>query len=100
MCLAPNLFGIVFRVLSSYAFMGAPGTVHIRTRLNDLHFSQAYLRVKINITKELLRELLLVDDAALVANCEASLQTLINNLSKTCDTFCLTVSATKSVVLD
>ena len=97
--LAPTLFGIFFAVLLNHAFEDADGDVFIRTRSDGSLFNLAHLRAKTKTMEILLKDLLFADNAALVAHSETTLQCLINNLSKACDLFSLTISVSKTVVL-
>lgn len=97
--LAPTLFGIFFAVLLDYAFDNAAGDIFIRTRFDGSLFNLARLRAKTKVTEILIKELLFADDAALLAHDEGTLQSLINNLARACDTFSLSINISKTVIL-
>ena len=97
--LAPTLFSIYFSVLLRCAFGGNQDGVYIRSRADGSLFNLARLRAKSKTVELLCRELLFADDAELTAHEETTLQGLLDNLSRACDLFCLTISVKKTEVI-
>ncbi|XP_064423488.1 uncharacterized protein LOC135360406 [Latimeria chalumnae] len=96
--LAPTLFGI-FSVLLNCAFKDMEGGVYLHTRSDGKLFNLLRLKAKTKVRKVLIRELLLADDAALIAHDEDLLQELMDRLSRACQAFALTIGIKKTVVL-
>ena len=98
--LSPTLFGIFFSVVLSYAFgTNDEDGVFIHTRSDGNLFNLSRLKAETQVRKVLIRELLCVDDAALVSHSEVGLQRLMDSLSTACATFGLTISLTKTEVM-
>ena len=97
--LAPNLFGIFFSVVLSYAFKNNEDGVFIHTRSDGNLFNLSRLKARTKVRKVLIRELLFADDAALVSHSESGLQRLVDALSSACEKFGLKISLTKTEVM-
>ena len=97
--LAPTLFGMFFSLLLKYAFGSSTEGVYLHTRSDGGLFKPARLKSKRKVRKVTIRDLLFADDAAIVAHSEQHLQTLMNNFSKACQDFGLTISKSKTKVI-
>lgn len=97
--LAPTLFGIFFSVLLQHAFRSTDEGVYIHTRSDGGLFNLSRLRAKTKIRRVLIRDLLFADDAALVAQTETGLQLLVDQFSRSCREFGLTISLKKTQVM-
>jgi len=96
--LAPTLFGIFFSALLAHAFPEENGIV-LHTRSTGRLFNLSRLRAKTKTKRVLIRELLYVDDAALVAYSEMHLQNLCQRFAKACNDFSMTINLKKTVVM-
>ena len=72
--------------------------MHLHTRSDGDLFNLKRLRAQFQARKVLLRELLFIDDAAMVSHTEATLQNLIASFANACK-FDLTTSIKNSHVL-
>ena len=97
--LAPTLFGIFFSILLSSAFDASTDGIYIRTRADADLFRLSHLRAKTKVTSVLLREMLFADDAAIVSHTEEGLQRLVDNLSRACKEFGVTISIKKTEIM-
>lgn len=97
--LAPTLFGIFFSLLLQHAFQSSTEGVLLHTRHDGKLLNLARFRAKTKIKKVLIREMLFADDAAFVSHTEEGLQILIDDFSRACKDFGLTISIKKTEVL-
>ena len=97
--LAPTLFGIFFSLLLKHAFDSSDDSVYIHTRSDGKLFNLSRLRAKTKVRRVLIREMLFVDDAALVAHTEEALQRMINSFSQASNDFSLTIILKKTNIL-
>ena len=97
--LAPTLFGIFFAVMLRYAFGQSTEGVCLHTRSDGRLFNLARLRAKTKVRQVLIRDMLFADDAALVAHSQEQLQRLIDQFSRACTDFSLTISLKKTNVM-
>ena len=97
--LAPTLFGIYFSILLSYAFKDSSDGIPIQSRTDGGLLNIKRFRAKSKLNHHLIREFLFADDAALVSHTHQGLQRLLDNLSKACNDFGLTISVKKTEVL-
>ena len=72
---------------------------YIHTSADGKLYNIARLRAKTKITKVLIRECLLADDAALTSHSEGGLQQLVTCFSHACKEFGLTISLKKTNVM-
>lgn len=89
-------------VYSSQFFLAVPSgmLLSMYTSTQNQMAHSFYLKaLKKKTTEILLMVLLFVNDTALVAHSETMVQSLANNLSRTCGIFSLTISVTKTVIL-
>ncbi|KAL8584099.1 hypothetical protein ACOMHN_011714 [Nucella lapillus] len=96
---ALTLFGILFSLLLRYAFSQSEEGIYLYTISDSSPLNPARLRAKTKVQKVLILEMLFVDNAALTAHTEATLQELISRLAHACREFGLTVSIKKTNVL-
>ncbi|KAK7128641.1 hypothetical protein R3I94_017014 [Phoxinus phoxinus] len=97
--LVPKLFGIFFSMLLQYVFKDCCEGVYIHSKADGKLFNIDCLRAKTKVTKELIREMLFADDAALMAHTKDGLQQLVSRLSYACKEFRLTISLKKTKVM-
>ena len=97
--LAPTLFNIFFSVLLKHAFKSTEEGILLRTHSDGKLFNPARLRAKTKVRKAILRDFLFADDAALVAHSAEMLQCLLNQFSRACEAFRLTISLKKKKVI-
>ena len=71
--LAPSPFGIFFSLMLTYAFGTDSDGIYLHTRHDGKLFNLKRLRAKTNFTCVFIREMLFVDDAALVSHTQESL---------------------------
>ena len=92
--LAPTLFSLntLLHCYNNYAFQDSPGDVYLHWRTDGSLFNLACLRAKTKTKSTTVRDLLFVDDAALVAHSESTLQTMMDHLSSACEAFPLVIS--------
>ena len=76
--LAPTLFGIFSSLLLSYTFSQSEDSIYLCTRSDGSLFSPTHLHAKTKVWRELIRELLFADNAALTAHTAEALQLLIS----------------------
>ena len=96
--LAPALFGIFFSALHAHAFPQEDG-IMLHTRSTCGLFNLSRLRAKTKTKRELIRELLYADDAALVAHSGVHLQNLCGRFAKACNDFSMTINLKKTIVM-
>ena len=97
--LAPSLFSIVFSAMLSQAFKDLDVGVYIRFRTDGKLFNLRRLTAKSKVTEEIAREFLFADDCALIADTESDLQIIVDNFSRACKAFGLTISLGKTEVM-
>ena len=97
--LASTLFGIFFSMLLKHALGSSTTEIKLHTRTDGHFFNPSNLRAKRNLKIVTICDLLLADDAALVAHSARDLQTLLNQFSSACSDFGLTISLKKTKVL-
>ena len=71
----------------------------LHTRSTSGLFNLSQLRAKTKTKRVLIRELLYVGDAALVAHSEMHLQNLCERFAKACNDFSMTINLKKTVVM-
>ena len=97
--LAPVLFGIYFSVLLSYAFKDSTDGIPIQSRTDGGLLNIRRFGAKTKLSHHLIRELLFADDAALASHTRQGLQRLLDDFSKACNDFGLTISVKKTEVM-
>ena len=97
--LAPTLFGIFFGLLLKHAFDTTTEVIYLRTRSDGRLVNLARIRAKTKVREVLIRDMLFVDDAAVVAHTQEELQSLMDCFSQACKDFGLTISLKKTNVL-
>ena len=97
--LAPVLFNIYFSVLLNYAFRNSTDGVPFQSRTDGGLLNIRRFGAKTKLHHLLIRELLFADDAALVSHTFQGLQRLLDDLSKACTDFGLTISVKKTEVM-
>ena len=79
--LSPTLFGIFFSLMLRYAFGHTSGGILLHTRSDGRLFNLGRLKAKTKIRRILIRDLLLADNAAVVAHSAQHLQALLDRFS-------------------
>ena len=97
--LAPTLFGIFFATMLKQAFKNTTEGVYLRTIMDGDLFNLQRLKSLENVEEVIVRDLLFADDAAIVAHTAEDLQTLLDNISRSCSNFGLTISIAKTKVM-
>ena len=97
--LAPTLFGIFFALLLKHAFGTASEGICLRTRSDGRLFNLGRLRAKTKVRETLIRDMLLMNDAAVTKHTQQELQALMDRFSQACKYFGLTISLKKTNVL-
>ena len=91
---------MMFSAMLTDAFIGEEaGGIPIRYRLDGGLFGLARLRAKNKVSKTNVRDMLFADDCALAAQTQSDMQNLVDNFSRACDSFGLTISVKKTEVL-
>ena len=72
---------------------------NFHTRSDDRLFNLARLRAKTKVRKDLIRDMLFADDAAVATHTQEELQSLVDCFSQACKDFGLTISLKKTNVL-
>ena len=96
--LAPMLFGTFFGLLLKHVLDTKTEGIYFRTRSDDRLFNLARLRAKTKVRKDLIRDMLFADDAAVATNAQEELQSLTNCFPQACKDFGLTISLKKTNV--
>ena len=78
-------------MLLKHAFGSSTTGIKLHTRTDGHLFNFSNLRAKRNLEIVTIRDLLIADDAALVAHSVKDLQTLLNQFSSACSDFGLTL---------
>ena len=97
--LATMLFGTFFGLLLKHVLDTTTEGIYFRTRSDDSLFNLARLRAKTNVRKDLIRDMLFADDAAVATHTQEELQSLMDCFSQACKDFGLTISLKKTNVL-
>ena len=97
--LAPMLFVTVFGLLLKHVLDATTEGIYFRTRSDDRLFNLARLRAKTKVRKDLIRDMLFADDAAVATHTQEELQSLTDCFPHACKHFGLTISVTKTNVL-
>ena len=71
-------------------------SVYLRTRSDGNLFKSARLKAKRKVMRITTGDMLIADDAAVVANSEKDLQALMNGFAKACEDFELPISKDKT----
>ena len=96
---APTLFSIYFAVLLTHAFEDVDVGILLRFRTSGKVFNLRRLNTKSQVFQSLIRELLYADDADFLAHSEADMQIIMDNFSRACVAFGLTISLKKTKVM-
>ncbi len=97
--LAPTLFSMMFSAMLTDAFHDNEIGVGIRYRTNGKLFNLRRLRAKTKVQEATARDFLFTDDCALNASTQSDMQRSMDQFSKACDDFGLTISTKKTEVL-
>ena len=97
--LAPMLFGTFFGLLLKHVLDTTTELICFRTRSDDRLFNLARLRAKIKLRKDLIRDMLFTDDAAVATHTQEELLSFMDCFSQACKDFGLTISLKKTNVL-
>ena len=81
----------------SHAFEGCDKGIQIRFRSSGGMFNQQRFKARTKLNYELIRELLFADDCALVADCLANIQHLVDRFSVAARALGLTISLKKNL---
>ena len=69
--------------------------IRLHSRINGKLFKTAGLKAKTSVRELIIRDLLLADDAAVIAHYEEELQILLDNFAHACNDFGMTISLEK-----
>ena len=97
--LAPTLFGIFFALLLKHAFGQNTEGIYLHSRSDGKLFNASRLKAKTKVRQVLIRDMLFADDAAIATHNEDELQRLMDQFSKACNDFGLTISVKKTQIL-
>ena len=97
--LAPMLFGTFFGLLLKHVLNTTTEGIYFRTRSDDRLFNLARLRPNTKLRKDLIRDMLFADDAAVATHTQEELLSLMDCFSQACKDFGLTISLKKTNVL-
>ena len=97
--MAPLLFSIVFSAMLHDAFKDCDKGVMIRFRSDGGFFNLKRLQGKTKTSSLLIRDLLYADDCALIAHSFEDAQLIVDNFSRACCRYGLTISIKKTEVL-
>ena len=97
--LAPMLFGTFFGLLLKHFLDTTTEAIYFRTRSDDRLVNIARLRAKTKVRKDLIRDMMFADDAAVATHTQEELQSLMDCFSQACKDFGLTISLKKTNVL-
>ena len=97
--LAPMLFGNLFGLLLKHVLYTTTEGIYFRTRSDDRLINLARLRAKTKVPKDIIRNMLFADDAAVATHTQEELQSLTDCFSQACKDFGLTISLKKTNVL-
>ena len=97
--LAPVLFALFFSVMLQYGYSDCVNGVNIQFRTDGGLFNQGRFRAKTKTRRQLIRDLLFADDAAIAAESLEELQDLVDRFSRASKAFGLTISIKKTEFL-
>ena len=97
--LAPMLFGTFFGLLLKHVLDTTTEVIYFRIRSDDRLFNLARLRANTKVRKDLIRDMLFADDAAVAIHTQEELLSLVDCFSNACKDFGLTISLKKTNVL-
>jgi hypothetical protein len=97
--LSPTLFGIYFSMLLKHAIRDKEGGIFIHSHTDGGLYNAQRLKATTKVSKVLIRELLFVDDAAIVPHSVQELQILLSAFSDACSEFGLTISKRKTQIM-
>ena len=97
--IAPMHFGTCFGLLLKHVLDTTTEGIYFRTRSDDRLFNLVRLRAKTKFRKDLIRDMLFADDAAVATHTQEELQSLMDCFSQACKDFELTISLKKTNVL-
>ena len=97
--LTPTLFGIFFALLLRHAFGTAQEGIYLWTRSDGSLFNLSHLKVRTKVCEALIRDMLFVDDVAVLAHTQRELQLLMDCFSQACKDFRLIISLKKTNIL-
>ena len=79
---APILFGTFFGLLLKHVLDTTTEGIYFRTRSDDMLFNLAHLRAKTTVRKDVFRDMLFADDAAVATNVQEELESLTDCFSR------------------
>ena len=94
--LAPMLFGTLFGLLLKHVLDTTTEGIYFLTRSDDMLLNFARLRANTKVRKDLIRDMLFADDAAVATHTQEELQSLMDCFSQACKDFGLTISLKKT----
>ena len=97
--LAPMLFGTFIGLLLKHVLDTTTEGIYFCTRSDDRLSSLARLRANTKVRKDIIRDMLFADDAAVATHTQEELQSLIDCFSHACKDFGLTISLKETNVL-
>ena len=97
--LAPMLFGTFFGLLLKHVLDTITEGIYFRTRSDDRLINLARLRAKTKVRKDLIRDMLFADDAAVATHTQEEHLSLMDCFSLASKDFGLTISLKKTNVL-
>ena len=93
------LFETFFGMLLKHILDTTTEGIYFRYRSDDRLVNLARLRAKTKVREVLIRDMLFIDDAAVVTHAQEELQSLMDCFSQACKDFGLTISLKKTNVL-
>ena len=97
--LAPMLLGTFFGLLLKHLLDTTTEGIYFRTHSYDRLFNLARLRAKTKVCKDLIRDMLFADDAAVATHTQEELLSLMDCFSQACKDFGLTISLKNTNIL-
>ena len=97
--LAPALFNMMFSAVLANAFQDCDAGFPIKYRFDGKLFYLRRLQAKSKVQIDVLDELLYADDMAKNAKTEKKMQEAMDQVSKACDNFDLTINTKKTEVI-
>jgi hypothetical protein len=97
--LAPTLFSMMFSAMLLDAFNKEDPGVNLTYRTDGKLFNLKRLKAITKVKTTIIRDLLFADDCALNASSESDMQCSMDQFSRACDNFGLTISIKKTEVL-
>ena len=98
--LAPMLFWTFFGLLPKHVLDTTTEGIYFCTRSDDRLVNLARLRAKTKVRKDLIRDMMFADDAAVATHTQEELQSLLDCFSQACKDFGLTISLKKTNAWD